>query len=90
MATGFVLETAVFGIPDKLLGNKLAALITPRQKEISEIMVLAASAERLPKYKLPASIKFTRSIPKNISGKIDRDKCLELILQPFLKISPHV
>jgi len=80
MATGFVLETAVFGIPDKLLGNKLAALITPRQKEISEIMVLGASAERLPKYKLPALIKFTRSIPKNTSGKIDRDKCLELIL----------
>jgi acyl-CoA synthetase (AMP-forming)/AMP-acid ligase II len=80
MATGFVLETAVFGLPDKLLGHKLVALVAPRKKENTETQILCECAARLPKYKLPGLIKLVRSIPKKNSGKIDRKKCLELIL----------
>ncbi|WDN87042.1 hypothetical protein BuS5_00010 [Desulfosarcina sp. BuS5] len=79
MATGFVLETAVFGLPDKLLGHKLIALVAPQKKETTETQILGECAARLPKYKLPGLIKLVRSIPKKNSGKIDRKKCLELM-----------
>ncbi|MCD6225316.1 MAG: acyl--CoA ligase [Deltaproteobacteria bacterium] len=79
MATGFVLETTVFGLPDKLLGHKLIALVMPRKKETTETQILGECAARLPKYKLPGVIKLVRSIPKKNSGKIDRNKCLELM-----------
>ena len=79
MATGVVLETAVFGLPDKLLGNKLVALVTSREKETMATQILSECAARLPKYKLPGLIKLVRAIPKKNSGKIDRNKCLELM-----------
>ena len=78
MATELVLETAVVGIPDELLGNKLIALAVPIDKTGSKNKIMKLCAERLPKYKLPGSIKLIRSLPKNPSGKIDKAKCLEL------------
>ncbi|MCP4368082.1 MAG: acyl--CoA ligase, partial [Deltaproteobacteria bacterium] len=78
MATELVIEIVVVGIPDKLLGNRLIALATPKNGDISESRIMSLCAERLPKYKLPGSIKLVRSLPKNTSGKIDRAKCLEL------------
>ncbi|MBL0702002.1 MAG: hypothetical protein JJV91_00805 [Desulfosarcina sp.] len=74
-----MLETAVFGLPDKLLGNKLVALVTSREKETTATQILSECAARLPKYKLPGLIKLVRAIPKKNSGKIDRNKCLELL-----------
>lgn len=79
MDTGLVTEVIVLGVPDKLLGNKLIALITPRPREIAEIEIMQKLSAGLPKYKIPSEIKFTRSLPKKASGKIDRNGCLELV-----------
>jgi long-chain acyl-CoA synthetase len=78
MDTGLVVEATVIGVPDKLLGQRLVAVATPKHRDCSENQVLQSCAERLPKYKLPAKIKFVRALPKNITGKIDRVKCVEL------------
>lgn len=80
MATGLVVETAVIGIPDELLGNKLTALIVKKDENITENQIMSSCADKLPKYKLPGSIKFIRALPKSTSGKIDRTKCLEKAL----------
>jgi len=79
MATKLVIETVVLGLPDKLLGNQLLAVVTPVNGECSEDDILRLCAQKLPKYKLPAEIKLLRSLPKNANGKINRTKCLELI-----------
>ena len=63
--------------PDSLLGNRLLALVVPVNKEITEKQLLKSLATLLPRHKLPAGIKFLRSLPKKASGKIDLEKCLE-------------
>ncbi len=36
-------------------------------------------SERLPKYKMPESVKLIRALPKNASGKVNKVRCLEMI-----------
>jgi acyl-CoA synthetase (AMP-forming)/AMP-acid ligase II len=78
METELVIEAAVVGIPDELLGLKLIALVTPKGNGFNENQLLSRCAEKLPKYKIPGAIKLLRALPKNTSGKIDRSKCLEI------------
>ncbi len=79
MATELVIETAVIGIPDELLGNRLIALAVPKNGTSSEKKIMSLCADSLPKYKLPSSIKLVRSLPKNTNGKIDRNGCKKII-----------
>lgn len=81
MNTGYVIETAVLGVEDELLGNRLCALVVPNDANNGGHLVqtlFQACATALPRFKLPAEIKTLRSLPKNDSGKIDRHKCLAL------------
>ena len=78
MDTGLVVEAAIVGISDTLLGSKLAALVEPKDKEITSEDILQRCARALPKYKLPLQMTFVRTLPKKKSGKIDREKCLDL------------
>jgi len=79
VATKLVIEAAVLGVPDDLLGNKLVAMAVSKNGEVSEQAILGACSEHLPKYKMPESIKLLRSLPKYPSGKVDRAKCLKMI-----------
>jgi len=79
--TGLVVEAAVVGVPDTLLGLKLAAVVEPKKKDITTEGILQKCAGRLPKYKLPGEIIFVRSLPKKTSGKIDREKCFDLLVR---------
>ncbi|MFC1534169.1 class I adenylate-forming enzyme family protein [Thermodesulfobacteriota bacterium] len=79
MATRLLMEAVVLGIPDKLLGNRLVTMAVSKNENCSERLILSSCAEKLPKYKLPNKIKFVRSLPKHLSGKVDRTKCLELV-----------
>ncbi len=79
METDLLMEVAVLGIPDELLGRALVALATPLDKACDEGEILKRCSEKLPKYKLPGEIKLVRRLPKKANGKIDRGRCLELI-----------
>jgi len=79
LATNLIIETAVLGIPDPLLGNKLIAMAVPQNGDCRPEDILESCAEKLPKYKLPSKIEIVRSLPKNPNGKIDRKKCLNLL-----------
>ena len=79
MESGLLLESAVLGIPDGLSGHKLIALVAARNGENSESIILRYCANRLPKFKVPSAVKFVKELPKNLSGKIDRTGCLELM-----------
>lgn len=79
IGTGYLVEAAVLGIPDKLSGNKLIALVVPKENGFQKEILLKESAKFLPKYKLPSDIKVVYSLPQTGSGKIDRNGCLALI-----------
>ncbi len=81
METGLVMEAAVIGIPDELLGNKLYAVVNLITEGTNEKDIIEKCAYKLPKYKLPGDIKIIKSLPKHPSGKIDKKKCREFIPQ---------
>jgi len=81
-----VLEVAVFGVPDKVMGEKVAASIvavpgaslTP--EEIKEFC-----SDKLAKYKIPEYIAFTTALPKNPSGKVIKEQLTEELSQQIKK-----
>ena len=81
METDLVIETLVVGVPDRLLGHKLVALVVPRNGECSRNQLLKHCAGKMPKYKVPGEIQLVRMLPKSGSGKIDREKCRALAEQ---------
>jgi long-chain acyl-CoA synthetase len=78
MATGALLEVAVLGVADELLGKKLVALAVPLREDQTANSILALCLDKLPRHKLPAEIRFVRALPKYASSKIDRPGCLVL------------
>jgi len=79
MASKMLIEAAVLGLPDELLGHKLMAVAAPVNGECNGNDILGFCSKLLPKHKVPAEIRFVRSLPKHGSGKINRTKCLEFI-----------
>ena len=82
MATGLAMEVAVLGTPDPLLGNKLISLIVPSTEELEANEVLLACSKKLPSYKVPQQVFFEKGLPKNASGKVDRQRCLDIVDRP--------
>lgn len=74
-ATGLVIQAAVIGVPDGLLGNRLIALVVPKTDTVAMDQVLAACTETLPRYKLPAAIMPCKTLPLNANGKVDVAQC---------------
>ena len=79
METELVIEAVVLGIPDAIKGHRMIALATPKRKDCTPDQILSACSEILPGFKLPKEINLVRALPKNMHGKIDRTKCLDLI-----------
>jgi acyl-CoA synthetase (AMP-forming)/AMP-acid ligase II len=79
IATGLVIECVVLGVPDELAGHRLVAVVVPADGETVAQEILLHCSKRLPRHKLPNEIRFVRSLPKNSSGKIDREACLGLL-----------
>jgi len=80
MSTELIVEVAVVGVDDEMLGKRLVAIATPIEKECTAAQVMNLCVEKLPKYKLPSEIKFVRSLPKKVNGKIDKFKCHALVV----------
>ena len=70
--TDLVVEAAVIGVKDDLLGNKLIAFASAKNKTIDANMILSQCSKLLPKYKMPAQIQIIKQLPKNANGKIDK------------------
>ncbi len=75
MGTGLLVEVAVVGVPDRLLGQRLIAVATPVEKTCTEQELLNRCLKQLPRYKLPSEIKFVDALPKISNAKIDYLKC---------------
>ncbi|OBG62679.1 MULTISPECIES: FadD7 family fatty acid--CoA ligase [unclassified Mycobacterium] len=68
-----VLEVAVFGVPDKLYGEAVAAVIVPRGSAAPTAEELAAFAgDRLAPFEVPASFQQATELPHTAKGSLDR------------------
>jgi acyl-CoA synthetase (AMP-forming)/AMP-acid ligase II len=81
MATDQLIETSVVGVPDKLMGNKLIALIVSKADDLEPVNLMELCVNLLSKHKCPAKIIKVRTLPKNSNGKIDKTKCKEIALK---------
>ena len=83
MATGMLLEVAVVGVEDELLGKRLVAVAVPLSGQPSKSNLLALCHARLPRHKLPGEIRLISSLPKQSNGKVDRVSCLALCKEKY-------
>ena len=66
-----VLEAAVVGVPDEILGEGIKAIIVPKDGVIlSEKEVLKHCQQNLENFMVPKVIEFVPSLPKTLTGKI--------------------
>ncbi len=66
-----VVEVAVIGIPDRLWGESVLALVRPRENAaVTEGSLIALCQENLAGYKKPRYFRFVDDLPKNAYGKI--------------------
>jgi long-chain acyl-CoA synthetase len=69
-----VLDAAVVGIPDAVLGQRVAALVELAGNARFTVLddVLANARAQLADYKVPERLKIVGEIPRTVLGKIDR------------------
>src|SRR6202035_2808814 len=62
----------VIGVPDERLGQRVAALVQPREGHTIDLALLEAHLRgQIAGYKLPRSIWLVDSISRTVSGKAD-------------------
>ena len=71
-------EVAVIGVDDEYLGEAIKAFIVYSDNQNDTNNVNTHCKKRLPLYKNPKYIEIVKSLPKNESGKILKQKLKEL------------
>lgn len=72
-----VLEVAVFGVPDRVMGEKVAAAVVavPGTTPTAESITMFCH-DKLARYKIPEYIFLVGNLPKNASGKVNKAQLL--------------
>lgn len=78
----YILESAVIGFPDEVLGEVVCAVIRLKEgADCTEEDILAYLKERIAIYKVPQRILFTQDFPTTASGKIQKVRLREQLLK---------
>jgi long-chain acyl-CoA synthetase len=73
-----VLECAVVGVPDRLMGEEVCAYVVKKHGvEVDGAALIAHCQSQLAKYKTPKWVEFVRMLPKNNIGKIQKRELKE-------------
>jgi long-chain acyl-CoA synthetase len=82
MAHPAVRDAAVVGVPDPVLGERVAGVVQLSEyaQSVEPDEILNFATERLADYKVPEALEIVDQIPRNTLGKIDRQSVLTMIL----------
>ncbi len=72
-----VVEAAVIGVPDEILGEAIKAFVSVNREEVDSDLLLANLKRRVPTFKQPAHIEILKELPKSQSGKILKNELRE-------------
>jgi long-chain acyl-CoA synthetase len=68
-----VVECAVVGSPDPVLGERVCAFVLPRGEEVTAEDIRRFCAERMADYKVPERVELVREpLPRNANGKVQK------------------
>jgi bile acid-coenzyme A ligase len=68
-----ILDAAVIGAQDDLVGSQLIAFVVPRPAaRLDEPAVRAFCAQHLSRHKVPSSVRFVDHVPRSEAGKLQR------------------
>jgi acyl-coenzyme A synthetase/AMP-(fatty) acid ligase len=66
-------EACVVAVPDEKIGHSLLAYVSVTEgATLSAIELKKHVSERLPRYMVPAEVRFEDALPRTSTGKIDR------------------
>jgi long-chain acyl-CoA synthetase len=86
-----VKEAAVIGRPDYLLGEVPAAVVALKEgASADEAAILSHCRENMASFKVPQSVEFIHSLPRNSQGKVLKVKLKEkMVPAPARRIPPR-
>ncbi len=68
-----VLESAVIGMSDEDLGERVVAVVVLKSKT-SKTALIDAAGRNLARYKCPSDIRFVDALPRNTMGKVQKNE----------------
>ena len=73
-----ILECAVIGVPDEVRGEEVLAVVAPKPgAELDGDQLTVYAAERLAAFKVPRRFEIRTELPKNATGKINKQPLRE-------------
>jgi acyl-CoA synthetase (AMP-forming)/AMP-acid ligase II len=82
-----VLEAAVTGFPDAVLGERILAVVTPKDSAtLTEDDLREHCKQGLAEYKIPDIIRILSELPRNASGKVVSEKLVPEPLQHGIQV----
>lgn len=77
-----VADCAAIGIPDRILGERLVAVVVPHPaSQLSAERLRAWCAERLAGFKVPSTFTFVEELPRTSIGKIRKNELKGAVLR---------
>ena len=67
-----VLDVATIGVPDARLGEVGRAFVTKKDADLDEATLIAWCRENMANFKVPRSIRFVSTLPRNALGKVQK------------------
>ncbi len=66
-------EATVLAIPDDLVGHRIKAFVSLHQQDALDAMdIQSHCADNIPRYMIPEEIEIMETLPKTLTGKIDK------------------
>jgi long-chain acyl-CoA synthetase len=79
-----IAEAQVIGVPDLIKGEEVVACIALKEKEkLTEDELITFCRENLASYKAPKYVRFFETLPKTVTGKLEKVSLREILLEEF-------